>query len=209
MIANELWAWIRKLEVVCRLTCTYLVRQPAQIAVKRGRDQGIEYHLSRWHKQGRLSKHAVRPFVAYYLPSGKPGIRGNLAHDLLAGLAAAKLYADLKGRADAELLCQAFGKRLPDWTLVAELGERYRYFLEFHSASNPSRELAATIGGYEGQLDDNEFVLLVLQVPLQVLLPSEQFMCVTLQDLMAAADSWQAPIWRWGKHHGRQCLLDD
>jgi hypothetical protein len=208
MIRDELWAWIRKLEVVCRLSCTYLVRQPAQIARKRRRDQGIEYHLSRWHRQGRLARHAIKPFTAYYLPSGKPGIRGNLAHDLLAGLAAAKLYADLKGRTQVELLRQPCGDRLPDWTLTADPGARYRYFLEFHSAGNPARELAATVAGYEGQLGEGDFVLIVSQLPIPLSLPSEQFMYVTLQDHLSASDSWRAPIWRWGEHDGRHSLVE-
>lgn len=208
MIGIELWRWIKLVEVVCRLTCTYLVRRPGQIAGKRQRDQGVEYHLAGWYRQGRLRKRAVGPLAAYYLSSGKPGVRGNLAHDLYAGLAAAKLYAEIKGRAGAELVREPCGDSVADWTLRVDLGAMYRYFLEFHSARNTDRAVASTIGAYEEHLQASDFVLIITETAGYVPLPSDQFMHVVLADHLSSGDSWQAPIWRWGKRSGRYSLLE-
>ena len=123
MIKDTLWQWITKLEVVCRLTCTYLVRTSEKIARKRHRDQGVEYHLSRWHEQGRLSKHAVGSLKAYHVPTGKPGVRGNLSHDLLAGLTAAKLYELPRKKARAAEVKLVRERMLNHWAADPRSGE--------------------------------------------------------------------------------------
>lgn len=207
MLKDDLWDWIRLVEVVSRLTLTYLVRDPEQIAKYRQRDRGVEYWLTRWYKDGTLAKHPVYPYVAYYLPTGKPGIRGNLAHDLFASLAAAKLFADLKGSVQVRLARQKLDRLDPDWMLEARLEGVYRYFLEFHSERNKHRNLLDKLAAYNNSLGENEWLLVVCQKRTYAQLSSEQMMLTTLKELLVAANSWTDPIWHWGEHDGRFGLL--
>lgn len=207
MIQERLWELVEQFEVVSRLTLTYMVRAPEDLANKRRRDQGVEYNLQQWVRLGKLHKRPIGNLMAYYLPTGKPGIRGNLEHDCLAGLAAAKLYADLGGRVQVALVREAFEGLFPDWTLVVEFDEPIRYFLEFHSAKNPRRELVTKLETYNQRLGDNDWLLVICQQTTFVELPSEQMMLTTLSRHLATGTSWTDPIWYWGGHDGRFGLL--
>lgn len=207
MLKDRLWDRIRQVEVVCRLTLTYLVRDADVIPDKRRRDRGVEYWLSRWYREGALHKHRVGSRMAYYPPTGKRGIRANLPHDLLAGLAAAKLYADLKGRTAVSLSRRSPGEVIPDWTLTAQLGGRIFYYLELHSRRNSTRNLVSKLEDYHRQLGKNEWVLVVSETPRFVALPSDRFMLARFDHLLDAGNAWKDAIWHWGEHDGKHSIL--
>lgn len=213
MIQDRLWEWVKRMEVVSRLTLSYLIREPTEIAKMHQRDQGVEYNLQRWVKTGKLNKLRIGNRTVYYLPSDKPGIRGNLEHDCLAGLAAAKLFFDLKGSTQGELSRQAPPGLLPDWTLKVALfeanatQESYFYYVEFHSKRNKQRNLLNKLATYTGQLGDNNWVLVICQRPTTISLPSAHFMLTSLSEHLAAGNSWTDPIWHWGGYDGRYSLL--
>jgi hypothetical protein len=202
--------WLSVLGVVCRQALTYLIRSPEQAQQKRRRDQGIEYHLQRLHRQGELVRRRVAGHLAYYRPARQ--LRGQkLEHDLWAGLVAARLYSDFRRYALVSLSRQTRGALEPDWTLELHLGaEKFCYYLEFHSRKNPLVNLERKLASYhQADLAETEVVLIVCQSPTAVGLPSEHFALASLTGVLAAGNGCREPIWEWGGNRGRANLVGD